>query len=156
MSGRRASMMPREFFPHRCPAPSSRGAIAFVVLAVLVCLATPEALAAEEPIDATSRGPNYTMAVWDEKGVPGDVFSIAQDVEGYLWLGTPTGLLRFDGNRFTPFQPADSANPLPNGPVHAIVGSHDGSIWVGLGGGGGVASGLPLAGEESTKDRTPA
>ena len=133
-------MMPRELFPRRRLVPSSGGAIAFVVLAVLVCLATPEALAGEVQIlDSKSRGPNYTMAVWAEKGVPGDVFSIAQDVEGYLWLGTPTGLLRFDGNRFTPFQPADPASPLPDGPVHAIVGSHDGSIWVGLGGGGGVA-----------------
>jgi signal transduction histidine kinase/ligand-binding sensor domain-containing protein len=78
------------------------------------------------------------MAVFSEKGLPGDIFSMAQDIEGYLWLGTPTGLLRFDGSRFTAFQPADTASPLPNGPVHAIVASHDGSIWVGLGGGGGV------------------
>ena len=32
----------------------------------------------------------------------------------------------------------DPSSALPNGPVHAIVGSHDGSLWVGLGGGGGV------------------
>ncbi|HZM97145.1 MAG TPA: two-component regulator propeller domain-containing protein [Vicinamibacterales bacterium] len=82
---------------------------------------------------------NYTMAIWaSEKGVPGDVFTIAQDLEGYLWLGGPTGLLRFDGNHFTPWQPADPVSALPSGPVHAIVGSPDGSIWVGLGGGGGV------------------
>jgi signal transduction histidine kinase/ligand-binding sensor domain-containing protein len=84
--------------------------------------------------------PNYALAVWaSEKGLPpGDVFAIAQDLEGYLWLGTPTGLLRFDGHRFTPWEPADPASALPSGPVHAIVGSHDGGLWVGLGGGGGV------------------
>jgi len=88
----------------------------------------------------TPATPNYTMAVWaSEKGLPpGDVFAIAQDLEGYLWVGGPTGLLRFDGHRFSPWQPADPASALPSGPVHAIVGSHDGSIWVGLGGGGGV------------------
>jgi signal transduction histidine kinase/ligand-binding sensor domain-containing protein len=94
-----------------------------------------DVLAAEQAV-----APNYAMAVWaSEKGLPpGDVFAIAQDVEGYLWLGTPTGLLRFDGNHFTPWQPADPKSALPNGPVHAIVGSHDGSLWVGIGGGGGV------------------
>ncbi len=133
-------MMLREFFAGHGSVLNPGSAIAIVVLRVLVCLAPPAAHAGEVPIPGHGpRGPNYTMAVWAEKGVPGDVFSIAQDAEGYLWLGTPTGLLRFDGDRFTPFQPADSESPLPNGPVHAIVGSHDGSIWVGLGGGGGVA-----------------
>ena len=79
------------------------------------------------------------MAVWaSEKGLPpGDVFAIAQDLDGYLWLGRPTGLLRFDGVA-SRRGPADPASALPSGPVHAIVGSHDGSIWVGIGGGGGV------------------
>jgi len=118
---------------------------------------------AEEP--AT---PNYTMAVWaSEKGLlPGDVFTIAQDLEGYLWVGGPTGLLRFDGNRFSRWQPADPASALPSGPVHAIVGSHDGSLWVGFGGGGGVvrihrgqivkystADGAPLGVSAMVQDR---
>ncbi len=124
----------REFFPHclRVPSPGSR--ILFVLITLLVCANAGDVFA-EKP--AT---PNYTMAVWaSEKGLlPGDVFTIAQDLEGYLWVGGPTGLLRFDGNRFSPWQPADPASALPSGPVHAIVGSHDGSIWVGIGGGGGV------------------
>jgi len=105
----------------------------------MVCLVTAEALRAADAIPAQDdRDTHYTMTVWGSKGVPGDIFSMAQDVDGYLWLGTPTGLLRFDGNRFTPFQPADSGSSLPSGPVHAIVASHDGSLWVGLGGGAGV------------------
>ena len=124
----------REFFPHRLRVPSPGSRIPFVLITLLVCASAGDVFA-EKP--AT---PNYTMAVWaSEKGLPpGDVFAIAQDLEGYLWVGGPTGLLRFDGNRFSPWQPADPASGLPSGPVHAIVGSHDGSIWVGLGGGGGV------------------
>ena len=124
----------REFFPHRLRVPSPGSRIPFVLITLLVCASAGDVFA-EKP--AT---PNYTMAVWaSEKGLPpGDVFAIAQDLEGYLWVGGPTGLLRFDGNRFSPWQPADPASALPSGPVHAIVGSHDGSIWVGLGGGGGV------------------
>ncbi len=51
--------------------------------------------------------PSYALTVWAaEKGLPpGDVFAIAQDLEGYLWLGTPAGLMRFDGSRFTRFVP---------------------------------------------------
>jgi signal transduction histidine kinase/ligand-binding sensor domain-containing protein len=127
-------MMLRECFPHRRPA-ALRGAIRAIVLTFVVCARAAEAFGAEE-----APPPNYAMAVWaSEKGLPpGDVFAMAQDLEGYLWLGTPTGLLRFDGEHFTSWPPAGSASALPNGPVHAIVSSADGSIWVGLGGGGGV------------------
>ena len=91
-------------------------------------------------LSANGSLPNYVLAAWaTEKGLPpGDVFAIAQDVDGYLWLGTPNGLIRFDGSRFTPWTPSASSAALPSGPVHAIVGSADGSLWVGFGGGGGV------------------
>jgi signal transduction histidine kinase/ligand-binding sensor domain-containing protein len=105
-----------------------------------------------------SDAPRYAMTAWAaEKGLPpGDVFAIAQDVDGYLWLGTPSGLLRFDGSRFMAWPPADAGWTLPSGPVHAIVGSPDGSLWVGFGGGGGV---VRIHGEEvvrhSTADGAP-
>jgi signal transduction histidine kinase/ligand-binding sensor domain-containing protein len=84
--------------------------------------------------------PDYVLSAWGtENGLkPGDVFAVAQDVDGYLWLGTPNGLIRFDGSRFTPWTALSPDNELPSGPVHAIVGSADGSLWVGIGGGGGV------------------
>src|SRR4030095_13812827 len=135
MSGRRAPMMLREIFPRRLGVSSPGSRILVVVLTMIVCAGTAGAAFAGDESVAS----NYTMAVWaSEKGMPGDVFTLAQDLEGYLWLGGPTGLLRFDGNHFTPWEPADPASRLPSGPVHAIVGSHDGSIWVGFGGGGGI------------------
>jgi signal transduction histidine kinase/sugar lactone lactonase YvrE len=82
----------------------------------------------------------YALSVWaSEKGLPpGDVFAVNQDAEGYLWIGTPTGLLRFDGSRFVSWSALNDKEPLPKGPVHAIVSARDGSLWVGLAGGGGV------------------
>src|SRR5688572_19592654 len=106
-----------------------------VILATGLCTLGAVRVQAE-----VSAAPRYAMTAWAaEKGLPpGDVFAIAQDVDGYLWLGTPSGLLRFDGSRFMAWPPADAGWTLPSGPVHAIVGSPDGSLWVGFGGGGGV------------------
>jgi len=108
-------------------------AVLAATLAAFVCVASSARLSADTPV------PDYVLSAWaTEKGQPGDVFAIAQDVDGFLWLGTPNGLIRFDGTRFTPWTPSTPANALPNGPVHAIVGAADGSLWVGFGGGGGV------------------
>ena len=42
--------------------------------------------------------------VWTLKeGAPENVNSLAQTADGFLWIGTPTGLFRFDGTRFEPF-----------------------------------------------------
>ena len=86
MSSRRA--------PCRCASFSSpltsaelRVPNSFVLITLLVCASAGDVFA-EKP--AT---PNYTMAVWaSEKGLPrGDVFAIAQDLEGYLWVGWAHG-----------------------------------------------------------------
>ena len=112
----------------------------FIKTAVVAGLTVVCAVVGAARLAADGSPSNFVLAAWaTEKGLPpGDVFAIAQDVDGYLWLGTPNGLIRFDGSRFTPWTPSTPAGALPSGPVHAIVGSPDGSLWVGLGGGGGV------------------
>jgi ligand-binding sensor domain-containing protein/signal transduction histidine kinase len=109
--------------------------VRLLAIALAACAAGPICASADP-----SAPPRYAMTAWAaEKGLPpGDVFAITQDAEGYLWLGTPTGLLRFDGSRFAAWPPEGSESSLPDGPVHALVGSPDGSLWVGFGGGGGV------------------
>ena len=48
---------------------------------------------------------DYSIENWQlEQGLPQiSVTSIAQTPDGYLWLGTFNGLVRFDGVRFTVF-----------------------------------------------------
>ena len=50
---------------------------------------------------------------------PNSVTSIVQSRDGYLWLGTYHGLVRFDGVSYTVF---DSANTpqLPNGRITSL------------------------------------
>ncbi len=52
---------------------------------------------------------HYTMTQWQVRnGLPNNsVISILQTEDGYLWLGTYDGLVRFDGIRFQCFNPID-------------------------------------------------
>eukprot|EP01032_Pedospumella_encystans_P000852 gene852-986_t len=52
-------------------------------------------------LDPAIRVANLNHASWSEKdGVPSDIQSLAQTVDGWLWLGTTDGLYRFDGVNF--------------------------------------------------------
>jgi len=56
----------------------------------------------------------YAHTAWKirEGFTKGQIISIAQTPDGYLWLGTEFGLLRFDGVRNVPWQsPPDQQLP---------------------------------------------
>ena len=50
-------------------------------------------------------GPNYFIRAWQvENGLPQNkVTAVLQTRDGYLWLGTYSGLARFDGVKFKVF-----------------------------------------------------
>lgn len=56
------------------------------------------------------------------------VLALHQDSGGYLWIGTPNGISRFDGLRFETWAEADGLADLV---VRTIVEARDGSVWVG-------------------------
>src|SRR5688572_22902291 len=67
---------------------------------------------------------------WTAKdGAPADVIDVGQTADGYLWLGTRSGLVRFDGVRFVPFAP-QGGDTIPAGGVRRLLGARDGSLWV--------------------------
>src|SRR5262245_48955914 len=52
-------------------------------------------------------------ASWNEgSGLSGVVFSLAQTADGFLWIGTSTGLYRFDGLKFEPFLELAGDHPM--------------------------------------------
>ena len=59
------------------------------------------------------------------EGVP---TSIAQTTDGYLWIGTESGLVRFDGVHFQPWTLLPDGNACC---VFSLLGSRDGSLWIG-------------------------
>lgn len=64
-------------------------------------------------------------------GAPGQIEAIAQTIDGYLWLGTATGLVRFDGVRFESY-PAASGEQLVSTSVSTLFALPSGGLWVGF------------------------
>jgi signal transduction histidine kinase/ligand-binding sensor domain-containing protein len=60
----------------------------------------------------------------------GGVTAIAQTLDGYLWLGTESGLLRFDGVRSVQWQPPPNAI-LPSPVIWSLLAGRDGTLWIG-------------------------
>ena len=79
----------------------------------------------------------YTHTVWTHKeGLPSAfIYSIAQTQDGYIWLGTADGIVRFDGIRFLHWRPKSGYTTLL-GTIRIVRAARDGSLWV------GTASGL--------------
>src|SRR6185503_16182 len=82
---------------------------------------------------------DYSLTTWGPaEGLSSSaIWAIAQTEEGYLWLGTDAGPIRFDGVRFVPWEDL-GLPPLPNVPVRSVSSTRDGSVWFGLGAPGGL------------------
>ncbi len=76
----------------------------------------------------------YVIDNWrTEHGLPNNnVTSILQSKDGYLWIGTLSGLVRFDGVDFELF---DDADGMPSPRITALAEQESGVLWVGTEGG---------------------
>jgi ligand-binding sensor domain-containing protein/signal transduction histidine kinase len=79
----------------------------------------------------------YTRHVWQASdGLPEQtVQAFAQTPDGYLWIGTTGGLVRFDGAHFTVFD-RQNTPALHENSVFCLMVSRDGALWIGTEGGG--------------------
>jgi diguanylate cyclase (GGDEF)-like protein len=77
------------------------------------------------------------LSVWtSETGLPQNtVDAIVQTRDGYLWIGTEEGLVRFDGVRFV-VSDRQSAPALRSSFVSSLFEAPDGTLWIGTYGGG--------------------
>lgn len=109
----------------------------FVARLAAVCLA---GLLASEPASALDPGKTilqYSHRSWETSdGLPqNSVHAIAQTPDGYLWLGTRGGLVRFDGVRFQLFDRRNTPEPR-NHHVWDLEVDGDGTLWIATNGGG--------------------
>jgi ligand-binding sensor domain-containing protein len=58
-------------------------------------------------------------------GLPGEPYHLLQDRQGYLWIGTSTGLCRYDGTEFT----TCTADALAGRWIHALCEDPQGRLW---------------------------
>ena len=89
----------------------------------------PSLLAALDPSLALTQ---YILRNWQvEQGLPqNSVEAIAQDRDGFLWLATQEGLVRFDGVSFKVFD-RQNTKQLPSNHIRALLTARDGSLWIG-------------------------
>jgi len=73
----------------------------------------------------------YVRTSWGpEEGFPGgSISSITQTGDGYLWIGTDRGLIRFDGVSFRKFEQA-APNAFSIGAVKGLLADEKGDLWV--------------------------
>jgi PAS domain S-box-containing protein len=100
--------------------------------------------------------PQHIVDLWQQSdGLPQNyVFTVIQARDGYLWIGTRSGLARFDGVRFTSFDDR-LRGQLRESEVWALAEDRASALWIGTYGGGltrlqhgrfttfGAADGLP-------------
>lgn len=120
---------------------------AALVAAVLLAAAPARAL------DPNRTLTQYLQRIWQvQQGLPqATIFSIQQSKDGYIWLGSPGGLIRFDGIRFITVP----GQPLKDLWVKQFCEAQDGGFWMATDGAGlvhlhegeveqfGPAQGLP-------------
>jgi len=80
---------------------------------------------------------NYTVRSWQSQdGLPEEtVQAFAQTPDGYLWVGTSGGLLRFDGARFQLYA-HENTPAFGENSVFCLLAAHDGRLWIGTDGSG--------------------
>jgi signal transduction histidine kinase/ligand-binding sensor domain-containing protein len=87
------------------------------------------------PIFAIDRDRSLTQLShtgWTSKdGAPGKILAMAQTTDGFLWLGTAQGLVRFDGVRFQTFVPRPG-QMLPSATIRTLFAAPDGGLWIGF------------------------
>lgn len=84
-------------------------------------------------LDPTKSISQYVYQKWgpDQGFLGGTIYSINQSADGYLWIGTDRGLVRFNGSKFDLIQQPVSDLPMI-GRVRDLESDNNGDMWIRL------------------------
>jgi len=108
-------------------------AVALGLALALLGLPCPAAAQATgSHVEAAGAPESFVHESWTvQDGLPvNSVTALLQSRDGYLWIATFDGLVRFDGVRFTVFTPSNSPG-LPSSRVLTLLEARDGTLWLG-------------------------
>lgn len=98
-----------------------------MLLSLLLVFAAPNVVALDGKVPLAE----LHHDIWTGKdGAPGQVSSMAQTADGWLWIGSVDGFYRFDGMRFRRFE-ALNGETAPKRPVTALTALRDGGLAIG-------------------------
>src|SRR5579864_468360 len=82
-------------------------------------------------LDSSLDVSQYAHTTWKVRDgfAKGVITSLAQTPDGYVWVGTELGLLRFDGVRAVPWQPP-TGQQLPGSLITSLLAARDGTLWI--------------------------
>lgn len=99
-------------------APRWLGALAALLLAGTAAAAQPLSL-----------GSYQHTAFQKQDGAPGDIASLAQTADGFLWMTGTKGVTRFDGVSFQPFRPVPG-EAFRAAQLNGIFPAQGGGLWI--------------------------
>ena len=106
-----------------------KSALALITISALNLLLRPSPVLALEPSLEISQYAHTSWTVQDGFSL-GNIYAMAQTHDGYLWLGTESGLVRFDGVRRVAWQPP-AGQELPDKGAYSLLVTRDGTLWIG-------------------------
>src|SRR5215207_5280919 len=94
----------------------------------MILVSCPSAFALNPELEVSQ----YAHTLWRirDSFPKGEISSIAQTPDGYLWLGTESGLFRFDGVRHVQWRPPANQE-LPSNWIFSLLVTRDGTLWIG-------------------------
>jgi ligand-binding sensor domain-containing protein len=105
-----------------------------LALASVLTVAAQAAEHGTSPLDPTLAISQYAHTAWrvEDGAFDSAPNAVTQTPDGYLWVGTDAGVVRFDGVRFVRWtSPAEA--PALSSPVYSLLGTRDGTLWIGTG-----------------------
>jgi signal transduction histidine kinase/ligand-binding sensor domain-containing protein len=105
---------------------AARAVVAFGMICLLFWC--PHIFALDPSVDVSQ----YAHTAWTYRDgfVQGAMNAITQTPDGYLWLATQSGVVRFDGVRTVPL-PLPPGQQLSSTTIEVLLTARDGTLWIG-------------------------